>query len=119
MYSRLDDESDVLFVTDQNDKPLPMHTLFGTGTASQKKVYITELKKICNPKDRDTRDALPEEQREAGGKLMEKLFPRLKREKLALQGDHITGLRLYYKVFTLDDGNIAAGKPVLVAERPL
>ena len=119
MYSKVDDESDVLFITDQNDKPLPMHTLFGTSTSTQKKVYMAELKKICNPKKRDTADAKPEEQREAGGKLMEKLFPRLKRDRLASVGEGITTMRVYYKIFTLDGGDIAASKPVLVAERPL
>lgn len=119
MYSRLDAESDVLFVTDQNDQPLPMHTLFGTGTANQKKVFMAELKKICNPKNRDTKHALLEEQREAGEKMVEKLLPKLKRERLVLQGDHVTQLRFYYKVFTLDGESIAAGKPVLVAEHTL
>ena len=37
MYSHLDAESDVLYVTDQADKPLPFHTLFGTSLSTQKK----------------------------------------------------------------------------------
>ena len=82
MYSHLDAESDVLYVTDQTDQPLPFHTLFGTSTSTQKKVFINELKKICNPKGRDTRDALPEERRAAGEKLLEKLLPRLKKDRV-------------------------------------
>lgn len=119
MYSHLDDESDVLYVTDQADNVLPMEKLFGTGTSTQKKVFMTELKSICNPKKRDTRDALPEEKQQAGSQLMDKLMPRLKREKLAAMSTTATSLRIYYKVYTLDAGNISSGTSQLVAERPL
>lgn len=119
MYSHLDDESDVLYVTDQNDQVLPMEKLFGTGTSTQKKVFMTELKSICNPKKRDTRDALPEEKQQAGSQLMDKLMPRLKRDKLAAMSTTTTGLRIYYKVYTLEAGSISSGKSQLVAERPL
>ena len=119
MYSSLGDESDVLYVTDQADNPLPMHTLFGTSTSTQKKVFMTELKAICNPKDRDTSDALPEERSQAGAALMEKLFPRLKRHELDELGRNVTALKIYYKVFQLEAGDIAGSKPMLVAERSL
>lgn len=119
MYSHLDDESDVLYVTDQADNVLPMEKLFGTGASTQKKVFMTELKSICNPKKRDTKNALPEEKQQAGSQLMDKLMPKLKREKLAAMSTTATGLRLYYKVYTLDAGSISSGKSQLVAERPL
>ncbi len=119
MYSHLDAESDVLYVTDQEDNVLPMEKLFGTGASTQKKVFMTELKSICNPKKRDTRDALPEEKQQAGIQLMDKLMPKLKRDKLAAMGATATSLRIYYKVYTLDAGNISSGKSQLVAERAL
>ncbi|MEY4482859.1 MAG: hypothetical protein RL693_311, partial [Verrucomicrobiota bacterium] len=109
MYSHLDAESDVLYVTDQDDRVLPMEKIFGTGASTQKKVYMTELKSICNPKKRDTRDALPEEKQQAGSQLMDKLMPKLKSEKLAAIGPTTKSLRIYYKVYTLDAGNISSG----------
>jgi hypothetical protein len=119
MYSHLDKESDVFYVTDQDDRVLPMEKLFGTSSSTQKKVFITELKDICNPKKRDTRDALPEERQEAGNELMDKLYPKLKRHHLAAVGGEVKALRFYYKIFTIDAGKIASGKPQLVAERAL
>lgn len=122
MYSHMDNESDVLYITDQTDRVLPMEKLFGTGASTQKKEFISELKAICNPKKRDTRDALPEERSQAGAELMKELFPRLKRHNLAKleNAESITGLRMYYKVFSInDDGVISSTTPQLVAERPL
>lgn len=119
MYSHLDNEADVLYVTDQTDRVLPMEKLFGTSSSTQKKVFITELKDICNPAGRDTRDALPEERQKAGGKLVEKLFPRFKPHNLPEVGGNVTGLRFYYKVFTVNDGTITTSQPQLVAEKAL
>jgi len=119
MYSHLDKESDVLYVTDQNDRVLPMEKLFGTSSSTQKKVFITELKDIVNPKKRDTRDAYPEERKEAGAKLAEKLVPKLKKHNLPQDGGPVSALRFYYKVFTVEAGAIESGKPQLVAESAL
>lgn len=116
MYSHLDAESDVLYVTDQADKPLPFHTLFGTKTSTQKKSFITELKKICNPKKRDTRDALPEERQQAGAKMAEKLMPKLKRDRVPAG---VTSLRFYYKVFRAEGDKITETVPQMVAEQKL
>lgn len=119
MYSHLDKEADVLFVTDQTDRVLPMERLFGTSSSTQKKVFITELKDICNPQGRDTRDALPEERSQAGAKLAEKLFPKLKPHNLAKEGGEVTSLRLYYNVFKVENGAVTTGTPQLVAEKAL
>lgn len=116
MYSHLDEESDVLYVTDHAGKPLPFHTLFGTKTSTQKKVFINELKKICNPAGRDTRDALPEERRAAGAKLVEKLLPRLKRDRLP---EGVQALQFHYKVFRSEDGRIVETAPQIIAEHTL
>lgn len=113
MYSHLDEESDVLYVTDQADKPLPFHTLFGTKTSTQKKVFISELKKICNPKGRDTRDALPEERQLAGAKMTEKLMPKLKRDRLPAG---VGKLRFHYKVFRAEGDKITESAPQMIAE---
>jgi hypothetical protein len=116
MYSHLDAESDVLYVTDQSDHPLPFHTLFGTKTSTQKKVFISELKKICNPKGRDTRDALPEERQAAGAKMAEKLLPRLKRDRLPAG---VEALRFHYKVFRAEGDKIVETGPQLIADHRL
>lgn len=116
MYSHLDDHSDVLYVTDQSDVTLSVERLFGTSSSTQKKVFMTELKTICNPKKRDTRDALPEEKSEAGARLMSKLLPRLDRGELPAGA---AGLRIYYKEFKLDAGKISTGQPQLIAEAKL
>jgi hypothetical protein len=116
MYSHLDAESDVLYVTDETDKPLPFHTLFGTNSSTQKKNFITELKAICNPKKRDTRDALPEERQAAGAKVAKALMPRLKRDRLP---PGVEALRFHYKVFRSEGDKITESAPQLVAEQPL
>jgi hypothetical protein len=116
MYSHLDAEADVLYVTDQADQPLPFHTLFGTHLSTQKKHFIGELADICNPQGRDTRDALPAERQTAGAKLAAKLMPRLKRDRVP---PGVETLRFYYKVFRAGDDRIIEDPPQLVAEQPL
>jgi hypothetical protein len=116
MYSHLDAESDVLYVTDQADRPLPFHTLFGTSTSTQKKIFINELQKICNPKGRDTREARPEERRQAGAKLLEKLAPRLKRDRVPAG---VEALRFQYKVFRAEGDKLTETAPQVIAEHPL
>jgi hypothetical protein len=116
MYSHLDKEADVLYVTDQADRPLPFHTLFGTSTSTQKKVFINELEKICNPKGRDTREALPEERRAAGAKLAEKLLPRLKRDRVP---DGVEVLRFQYKVYRAEGDKLVETAPQVIAEHSL
>ena len=116
MYSHLDAESDVLYVTDQADKPLPFHTLFGTKTSTQKKVFISELKKICNPKKIDTRDSSLEDRQAAGVKMAEKLMPKLKRDRVP---GGVETLRFHYKVFRAEGDKITETVPQLIAEQRL
>ncbi len=113
MYSRLDDESDVLYVTNEKDEVLPFHRLFGTKLSTQKKVYTKALAKITNAQDRDSRDARPEERRAAGDKLVEELLPKLKKDRLPAGTQ---SLRFYYKVFRAEGGRIVDSPPVLVGE---
>lgn len=114
MYSHLDAESDVLYVTNQKDEILPFHTIFGTKTSTQKKTFINELAKITNADDRDSRDAKPEERRAAGEKMVAKLLPKLKEEKLPAGTE---SLRFYYKVFRAEGDKIVETAPQLVAEK--
>jgi hypothetical protein len=116
MYSHLDAESDVLYVTDQADKPLAFHTLFGTSASTQKKNFISELKEICNPKGRDTRDALPEERKTAGEKMAAKLLPKLKRDRVP---PGVQSLRFHYKVFRAEGDKITETTPLMIAEHRL
>jgi hypothetical protein len=116
MYSELDEESDVLYVTDQADRPLPFHTLFGTSLSTQKKNFIKEVAKISNKAGRDSRDALPEERQKAGAKVARDVMPRLKRDRLE---PGVETLRFYYKVFRAEGDKIIETTPQLVAEQPL
>lgn len=116
MYSHLDSESDVLYVTDQSGHNLPFHTLFGTRASTQKKVFVSELKKICNPNGRDTRDATLEERQAAGMKLAQRLMPRLKRDRLPAG---VESLQFHYKVFRADGDKIMETPSQLIAEQLL
>jgi hypothetical protein len=116
MYSHLDAESDVLYVTDQANQPLPFHTLFGTKTSTQKKVFISELKKICNPKGRDTREARPEERKAAGAKLTDKLLSKLKRDRVP---GGVEALRFHYKVWRAEGDKIEEVVQEVIAEHRL
>ncbi len=114
MYSHLDRESDVLYVTNQSGEVLPFHTLFGTKTAAQKKIFIDELEKILEDKNRDTRDALLEERQQAAKKLLTKLMPRLKADRLP---PGTQSLQFHYKVFKADGDHIVETEPQLIAEQ--
>lgn len=116
MYSHLDAESDVLYVTNQADEVLPFHRLFGTKTSTQKKNFISELAKLTNAKDRDSRDATVEERQTAGEKMADKLMPKLKRDRLP---EGTQTLRFYYKVFRAEGDKITESVPQLVAEQTL
>jgi hypothetical protein len=116
MYSHLDAESDVLYVTDQADKVLPFHTMFGTKLSTQKKEFIKKLARICNKEKRDTRDALPSERQKAGSELVEELMPRLKKGRIP---PGVDALRFHYKVFRAEGDKITETAPQLVAERRL
>ena len=57
MYSNFDTEADVIFVTDQKDRVLPMEKVFRSGSSTAKKAYKKELGKITAKTKRDTKQA--------------------------------------------------------------
>ncbi len=113
MYSNIDDKADVVFVTDQNDKPLPMKAVFKTSSGSSKKMLNTEIKKLTNPKGRDSADATPEELRTAGLAVLETLKARLRRDAMPPE---TTVLRFYRKTFRAGEQGVGREKPELLAE---
>ena len=66
MYSNFDSEADVLFIADQNDKPISLDAVFKAGSSTAKKAYKKELGKIANPKGRDSKQSTVEERHAAG-----------------------------------------------------
>jgi len=101
MYSNFDNEADVIFVTDQNDQPVPMSKVFRTGSAATKKVYKSELSDLCSPLGRDTDQSLLTERQAAGRVVLAQLKARIKPGILAAEVD---ALRLYRRTFVLEDG---------------
>lgn len=113
MYSNIDDKADVVFVADQNDKPLPMKALFKTSSGSSKKMLNTEIKKLANPHGRDSADATPEEVRAAGKAVLDTLMTRLRREAVPPE---TTTLRFYRKTFRAGELGVGKETPELLAE---
>ena len=96
MYSNISEEADVAYVTDQNDKPLPMKALFKTSSGSTKKMYKKELGTLTNKHGRDSEEASAEERAEAGKAVLDSLTPRLIRKAVP---PGTTALRLYVRTF--------------------
>lgn len=113
MYSNIDDKADVVFVTDQNDKPLPMKAVFKTSSGSSKKMLNTEIKKLTNPHGRDSADATPEELQAAGKAVMVTLKERLRRDAMPPE---TTMLRFYRKTFRAGELGVGKETPQLLAE---
>lgn len=57
MYSKFDSSADILYVTDQNDKPLALSSLFGVGSAQAKKRFERELLDVAKTRDYEKADA--------------------------------------------------------------
>lgn len=117
MYSNFDEEADVVFVTDQNDAPLPMEALFGTGSAGTKKRYEAELATLCNTSGRDTEQSTAAERQAAGRVELAGLTKKLKAKALR---SGTTELRFYLRTFSLQDGRVRADlAPELLAKQTL
>jgi hypothetical protein len=77
MYSRISEEADVVFITNEKDEAMAMKALFKTSSASTKKMYKKELATITNPKGRNSEFANADERREAGSLVLATLEKRL------------------------------------------
>ncbi len=116
MYSNISEEADVVFVTDQNDNPLPMKALFKTSSATSKKMYKKELAELANPHGRDSDHATAEERRQAGGEILNVLAGRLVHKAVP---EGVTALRFQLRTFRAGTGPDDGPPPELLAEHPL
>lgn len=116
MYSNISNEADVVFVTDQNDQPLPMKALFKTGSASTKKTYKKELAELTNPAGRDSDHANAEERAAAGREALALLTSRLVRKAVP---EGTTALRFHVRTFRAGVNPDDGPAPELLAETPI
>jgi hypothetical protein len=103
----------VVFVADQNDKPLPMKALFKTSSGSSKKMLNAEIKKLTNPQGRDSELATRQELQMAGTAVLSTLTSRIRREALP---PGTTVLRFYRKTFRAGESGVGRDAPELLAE---
>ena len=116
MYSNLDAEADILYVTDQADQALPMDAVFRTGSGTSKKMYKKELNAFTKTTGRKLEDAKPEDRLTAGRAVMDTLAERIRPQKMP---SGVTALRLYRKTFRLENGALAQLAPERLAEVPV
>jgi hypothetical protein len=116
MYSNISEEADVTFVTDQNDKPLPMKDLFRTSSGTSKKMYKKELGALTNAAGRDSEQATAQERAQAGKAVLDSLTPRLIRKALP---PGTTALRFQLRTFRAGVHPEAGPAPEKLAEHPL
>ena len=116
MYSNFDTEADVVYVADQNGKPVAMDEVFRSGSSTAKKAYKKELGKLTSPSKRDTREATAPERASAGKIVLGDWYSNMRRERLPAG---TTAVRLYRRTFELKDGKLGDDTPELLAEKAL
>ena len=114
MYSNFDTEADVIFVTDQKDRVLPMEKVFRSGSSTAKKAYKKELGKITAKTKRDTKQATAPERAAAGKIVLSDWAANVKNGSLTAD---TTALRLYRRTFELVNGKLSDKAPELLAEQ--
>ncbi|MFM7182865.1 MAG: hypothetical protein ACKO2G_15585 [Verrucomicrobiales bacterium] len=123
MYSNFGQYDYVVFISDQNGKPLPLEALTaGVRTAKLKKKFDGELGKVqkeigkrtgSRPKERN----MTAEQMAPAGKIaLEWIMPRL--EELRSLPPDVTGVQLRHVGISYENGKIAVTEPRLLAELP-
>lgn len=116
MYSNLDAEADILYVTDQAGQALPMDAVFRTGSGTAKKMYKKELTAITKTTGRKLEDATPGDRSAAGRAVMVTLMERIRPKQMP---SGVTHLVFYRKTFRLEDGGLAHLEPERLAEFPM
>ncbi len=116
MYSNLDEEADILYVTDQEDRALPMDAVFRTGSGTSKKMYKKEVNTQVKATGRKLASTTPEDRATAGRAVMDTLITRVRRKHLPASATHF---RLYRKTFRLQDGGLSQLPPERLAEIPV
>ena len=116
MYSNVDEEADILYVTDQADQALPMDAVFRTGSGTSKKMYKKELNALTKTTGRKLEEATPEDRATAGRAVMTTILERIRTKHMP---PSVTHLRFYRKTFRLEDGGLAHLEPERLAEFPV
>lgn len=116
MYSKVDEEADILYVTDQADRSLAMKKVFDLGSGSAKKIYKKELATLtAAPVTRI--DKIAKSARLAAGQaVMATVIARIQPKDLPAG---VTGLRLYRQTFRLANSGLTHLAPELLAEQAL
>ncbi|MBL9113489.1 MAG: hypothetical protein JNJ83_00665 [Verrucomicrobiaceae bacterium] len=113
MYSNISEEADVVYVSNQNDEPLAMKSLFRTSSGTSKKKFNTELKKLTNPSGRNSEDATLEERQKAGKVVLDALMADLERKAIPAG---TVALRFHRRTFRAGDGGVGAIPSEMLAE---
>ncbi len=116
MYSNVDVEADIVYVTDQSDRALPMDAVFRTGSGTAKKMYKKELMAVVGAGGRKLKAATAEDRAAAGRAVLGTLGPRVRAKALPPEA---LGLRLYRLTFRLENGALAQLAPEQLAELTL
>lgn len=99
MYSNVEPSADVLFVTDEQDEPLAISTLFDVGSAQAKKRFEKELLTVSNT--RDYEKASPEQVTRAAESFLQQLWKDRKPKRT--DALNFQKLRARIITITLDD----------------
>ncbi len=74
MYSSMEDWTYLLYITDENDKPLPLFTSYGMRTSILKKFFNQEARDIARQSKRRMRNVPPEEYAAAGELAIDRIL---------------------------------------------
>jgi hypothetical protein len=116
MYSNLDHEADIIYITGQADQALPMEKVFRTGSGTTKKMYKKELNALTKTTGRKLVHATAEDRAEAGRAVMATMLHRIRYKHMP---PGVSQLRLYRKTFRLEETGLAHLEPERLVEQPL
>jgi hypothetical protein len=116
MYSNLDHEADIIYLTDQADQALPMQKVFRTGSGTAKKMYKKELNALTKTTGRKLVHATAEDRAAAGRAVMATMLHRIRFWQMP---PGVSQLRLYRKTFRLGENGAAPLEPERLVEQPL
>ena len=115
MYADLDEEASILYITDQTDQALRMASVFRTGSGTSKKMFKKELNVVTKTAGRKLGEATAEDRAAAGRAVMATIVQRVRPNRMPATVSH---LRLYRKIFRLQDGGLAHLEPERLVELP-
>jgi hypothetical protein len=116
MYSNLDKQADIIYITDQADEALPMESVFRTGSGTTKKMYKRELNALTKTTGRKLVHATAEDRAAAGRAVMATMLHRIRYSQVP---PGVSQLRLYRKTFRLGENGPGHPGPERLVEQPL